>query len=120
MIPHTLSRLTSLVVLGGLLLLLPLQEIAVSGGHARKVSGEVLAVNTYDTPNTIVLRSMTGARRELIVGATVDSAADIKRGTHSVRLSDIQVGERVRLTYVKTPDGLVARSINVREGGNAP
>lgn len=108
-----LARITTLVVLAGMLLMLPLQVVA-SSGHARKVNGEVLAVNTYDTPNTIVLRTTTGQNRELIVGATVDSGADIKRGTQPVSLSDIQVGEVVMLTYVKTPDGLVARSIKVR------
>lgn len=109
-----LLRFSSLLVLGGILLALPLQAVASSGGHARKVNGEVLAVNTYDTPNTIVLRTLTAKNRELIVGATVDSDADIKRGTQPVSLGDIQVGEKVMLTYVKTPDGLVARSIKAR------
>lgn len=113
-ISTNLLRLISLVVVGGMLLTLPLQAVASSGGHARKVNGEVLAVNTYDTPNTIVLRTMTGNNRELVVGATVDSGADIKRGREAVGLGDIRVGEKVVLTYVKTPDGLVARSIKVR------
>ncbi len=113
-IPTNLLRLISLVVLGGLFLMLPLQAVASSGSHARKVNGEVLAVNTYDSPNTIVLRTMTGQNRELIVGATVDLGADIKRGTQPISLGDIQVGEKVILTYVKTLDGLVARSIKVR------
>lgn len=113
-IQTNLFRFTNLAVLGGLLLMLPLQGVASSGGHARKVNGEVVAVNTFETPNTIVLRTMTGQNRELIIGATVDSAATIKRGTQPVSLSDIQVGEVVMLTYVKTPDGLVARSIKVR------
>lgn len=113
-IPTNLLRLTSLVVMSGVLLVLPLQAAASSGKHVRKVNGEVVAVNTYDTPYTIVLRTVTAKNRELIVGATVDSGADIKRGTQAVGLSDIQVGEKVMLTYVKTPDGLVARTIKVR------
>lgn len=119
-ISTNLFRLAGLLVLGGMLLALPLHAAGSSGGHARKVNGEVLAVNTYDTPNTIVLRTVTARNRELIVGAAVDSDADIKRGTQPVSLGDIQVGEKVMLTYVKTPEGLVARSIKAREGGNAP
>ncbi len=119
-ISANLLRLTGLLVLGGMLLTLPLHAAGSSGGHARKVNGEVLAVNTYDTPNTIVLRTLTAKNKELIVGATVDSGADIKRGTQTVSLGDIQVGDKVMLTYVKTPDGLVARSIKAREGGIAP
>ena len=108
-----LLRLTGLLVIGGMLLL-PQEGVASSGGDARKVNGEVVAVNTSDIPNTIVLRTLTARNRELIVGATVEADADIKRGTQPVSLGDIQIGEKVMLTYDKTPDGLVALSIKAR------
>lgn len=79
-----------------------------------KVRGEVVAVNVNDTPNVIVLRSTTGKNQELIVGATVDPDVRITRGTTRVRLSNLKVGESVDLVYVKTLEGLVARSIHVR------
>lgn len=113
-ISTTLMRLASLALVSGLVLALPVQAAASSGDGARKVNGEVVAVNTFDTPNTIVLRTMTGKNRELIVGATVDPTVDITRGAQPVGLSDIQIGEKVMLSYIKTADGLVARTIKAR------
>lgn len=79
-----------------------------------QVQGEVVAVNLKDTPNVIVLRSTTTDNQELIVGAMVDPDVKIKRGTRHVSLSDIKPGESVAIVYVKTLEGLIARSINVR------
>lgn len=79
-----------------------------------KVRGEVVAINVNDMPNVIVLRSTTVKNQELIVGATVDPDVRITRGTTRVSLSNIKVGESVDLVYIKTLEGLVARSIHVR------
>ena len=80
----------------------------------RSVRGEVVAVNVTDTPNVIVVKTMTGKNQELIVGATVGSRTEILRGRQHVSLQDIKVGESVNLNYVKGPGGLEARSIRVR------
>lgn len=114
-LPATTRRTAaSLIALVGCLLLLIAQAAASSGSEARKVNGEVLAVNTYDSPNTIVLRTYTGTQEELIVGATVEADVNIQRGNQVVNLDEIRVGEQVKLTYVKTLEGLVARAIHAR------
>lgn len=86
---------------------------AASGSSARTVQGEVVAVNVSDSPPVIVVKAMTG-KKEMIVGATVESGAEIMRGKQRVSLDSLKVGEKVALTYVKTNDGLVARSIQAR------
>lgn len=80
----------------------------------RTVWGQVVAVNAEAAPPVIVAKAETGRHQELIVGATVGPETVITRGTHSVGLDTIRVGERVRLTYLKQPDGLVAKRIHVR------
>ncbi len=87
---------------------------AETGPAVRSVRGEVVAVNVKDSPQVIVVKAMTPDRKELIVGATVDSGAEITRGSQRITLKDIKVGESAQLTYTKNPDGLVARSIRVR------
>ncbi len=87
---------------------------AETGPGVRSVRGQVVAVNVKDMPQVIVIKAMTADKKELIVGATVDSGAEIVRGSQRVALKDIKVGESVQLTYSKNPDGLVARSIRVR------
>ncbi|MFM8550725.1 MAG: hypothetical protein ACKOCD_00155 [Nitrospiraceae bacterium] len=81
---------------------------------ARTVRGEVIAVNIQDSPNTIVVKTMKGAKDELIVGATVGADTKVLRGKQAVGLNELKAGESVDLTYVKQGDGLVARSIHVR------
>jgi hypothetical protein len=80
---------------------------------ARTVRGDVVATNVKDQPHTIVVRVMTPNRQELIVGARVPSDTRIKLGNRSATLADVRVGAVVHLTYLKNPDGLVARSITV-------
>ncbi len=80
----------------------------------RTVRGEVVASNVKDSPQVIVVKTMTAKNEELIVGATVDSGTVITRGKQRVTLDAIKVGESVDLTYLKNPDGLMARLIHVR------
>lgn len=89
-------------------------EVGATKSRFAEVQGEVMVVNVQDTPNVIVLRGVTSKNVELIVGATVDSEVDITRGDQRVSLSELQVGELVDMVYVKTLEGLIARSINVR------
>ena len=87
---------------------------AAASETVRKVRGEVVAVNTQDTPSIIVVKAMTAKKQEMIVGATVDKGVQITRGSQRVSLGDIKTGEVVELQYVKHQDGLAARSIHVR------
>ena len=80
----------------------------------RTARGEVVAVNVKDSPPVIVLKTMTANNEELIVGATVDSGTVITRGNERVTLGAIKVGEEAAMSYLKNPNGLLARSIHVR------
>jgi hypothetical protein len=85
-----------------------------AGAEVRSVRGQVVAVNVTDSPQVIVVKAMTPDKKELIVGATVDSGAEITRGNQRITLKDVKVGESAQLTYTKSPDGLAARSIRIR------
>ncbi len=102
------------VALFGLIGVLTPPVGAASGEAVRKVRGEVVAVNTQDSPSVIVVKAMTAKKQELIVGATVDQNVKITRGNQRVALGDIKTGEVVELQYVKHEDGLAARAIHVR------
>jgi predicted RecA/RadA family phage recombinase len=82
---------------------------------ARTVTGEVVAVNLTDSPQVIVVSTKVGKKQEeMIVGAAVESGAQITRGKDRVALSDIKVGQKVELTYVKSDKGLTAQSIRLK------
>jgi len=50
----------------------------------------------------------------LIVGARVPTDTKIMRGKRAIKMVDLKVGEAAALTYLKSPDGLIARSIHVQ------
>lgn len=103
-----------LVVFLGFAWAVLLSSHVASGQTVRTVRGEVVAINVNDSPNVIVVKTMTVTNKELIVGATVESGAEITRGSKPVSLSAIKVGESVVLTYIKNENGLIARSVHVR------
>lgn len=80
----------------------------------RTVRGTVLATTTAVDLQTIVVKVVLPNKEELIVGARVPTGTKITRGTRATRLADLTVGEAAELTYLKAPDGLIARSIHVR------
>jgi len=80
----------------------------------RMVRGIVMASNTAVDPQTIVVKVVLPNKEALIVGARVPTDTTITRGTRVTRLADLKVGEAAELTYLKAPDGLIARSIHVR------
>ncbi|MEK7236733.1 MAG: hypothetical protein AAB242_08925 [Nitrospirota bacterium] len=80
----------------------------------RTVRGTVMAVNTAADPQTIVVKVILPNKEELIVGARIPTDTTITRGTKATRLADLKMGEAAELTYLKAPDGLIARSIHVR------
>jgi hypothetical protein len=86
---------------------------AASESPARTVQGEIVAVNVTDSPPVIVVKTMSG-KKEMVVGAAVESGAEILRGKQKVSLDSLKAGDKVTLTYVKKGDGLAARSIQAR------
>ena len=73
-----------------------------------------MATNPAVDPQTIVVKVMLPNKEELIVGARVPTDTKITRGKRAARLADLTVGETAQITYVKSPDGLIARSIHVQ------
>lgn len=80
----------------------------------RTVQGTVVATNVDVDPQIIVVEVELPNQEELVVGARVAKDTTIMKGKQAARLADIQVGEKATITYLKTPDGLIARSIHVR------
>ena len=103
-----------LVFAFGLTALTPLITTATSETIQRTVRGTVMATNTAVDPQTIVVKVLLPNKEELIVGARVPTDTKITRGTRAARLADLTVGEAAELTYLKSTDGLIARSIHVR------
>jgi hypothetical protein len=110
------SKLCSLCLIfavGLMVLTTALATIAAETIH-RTVRGTVMATNTAVDPQTIVVKVMLPNKEELIVGARVPSDTKVTRDTHATRLADLKVGETAEITYLKSPDGLIAQSIHVR------
>jgi hypothetical protein len=80
----------------------------------RTVRGIVMATNTAVDPKTVVVKVMLPNKEELIVGADVPPDIKITRGKRAARLADLTVGEAVKITYLKSPNGLIAQSIHVQ------
>ena len=83
-------------------------------GLQRTVQGAVVAVNVDADPQIIVVEVVLPNEVELVVGASVSTDTTIMKGKQAARLADIQVGDKANITYLKTPDGLIAQSIHVR------
>jgi hypothetical protein len=103
-----------LILVGGFLTLTTPLTNATAEPIQRTVRGTVTATNSTVDPQTIVIKVMLPNKEELTVGARVPTDTKITRGTKTVRLADLKVGESADITYLKSPDGLVARSIHVR------
>lgn len=80
---------------------------------ARQVRGFVEAVNAMDTPPIIVVRSRPGFKDEVVVGVMIKQGVPIVRGNKLIGVKQIRIGDHVTLTYVKSREGLMARSITV-------
>jgi Cu/Ag efflux protein CusF len=80
----------------------------------RSMQGTVMATNTAVDPQTIVVKVTLPNQEELIVGARVPTDTKTTRGNQATKLADLKVGETAEITYLKSPDGLIAQSIHVR------
>jgi len=91
----------------------PFATVGAEAIH-RTVRGTVMATNTAVVPQTIVVKVLLPNKEELIVGARVPTDTKITRDTQATRLADLKAGETAEITYLKSPDGLIAQSIHVR------
>jgi hypothetical protein len=80
----------------------------------RTVEGTVVATDVTVDPQTIVVEVTLPNQEALVIGARVPTDTKITRGKQDVELADIKVGEKADITYLKTSDGLIARSVHVR------
>jgi hypothetical protein len=80
----------------------------------RTVHGTVVATNIDVEPQIIVVEVLLPHEEALVVGARVATDTKIKKGKQTAGLADIRAGEKATITYLKTPDGLIAQSIHVR------
>lgn len=80
----------------------------------RTVHGTVVATNVEADPPIIVVEVTLPNQEKLVVGARMATDTKIMKRKQAAQLADIQGGEKADLTYLKTPDGLIARSIHVR------
>lgn len=80
---------------------------------SKKLQGEIIALNTKEAPQILVLRVMTKTGAEMVVGALVDNKTRIEKKGKSVPLDLLSEGERVTLTYKKTKEGALAKTISI-------
>lgn len=78
-----------------------------------KLQGEVIALNTKEAPQILVMRVLTKTGAVMVVGALVDAQTKIEKKGKSVPLDQLREGERVTLTYKKTKEGALARTITI-------
>jgi len=107
------SLLCLLFAFGLVILTTPFVTVAAET-IPRTVRGTVMATNTAVDPKTVVVKVMLPNKEELIVGADVPTDTKITRGKKAARLADLTVGEAAEITYLKSPDGLIAQSIHVQ------
>jgi hypothetical protein len=100
------------VLLVGQVTGLSLSNVDASDKSA-KFQGEVIALNTKEVPQILVLRVITKSGAEMVVGALVDDKTKIQKKGKTVSLHQLSEGERVTLTYKRTREGALARTITV-------
>jgi len=85
--------------------------VALAKGAVRDVVGKVVAVEAGS--RTIVMESPVG-KTIMTVGAEVPDKASITAGKVAKSLSDIKVGDKIRMKYVREEDKLVVQSIAIQ------
>ena len=106
-----------LLLIIGVLLFGQMTELIVPSADARdngaKLQGEILALNTKEVPQILVMRVTTKTGAEMVIGALVDDKTKIEKEGKSVSLEELNEGERVILTYKRTKEGALAKSITI-------
>ena len=85
--------------------------VAFAKGAVRDVVGKVIAVELGS--KTIVMEAPVG-KSIMTVGAEVPDKASITAGKVTKKLSDIKVGDKIRMKYVREEDKLVVQSIAIQ------
>ena len=78
------------------------------------LKGDVLAVNAKDSPQILMMQVLVMGGKEMIVGALVQDDTKISRKGKSVTLGQVTEGDTIVLTYERTKEGALARTITVR------
>jgi len=84
---------------------------ALAKGEVRDMVGKVVAVELGS--KTIVMDTTVG-KSVMTVGAEVPDKASITAGNVAKKLSDIKVGDKIRMRYVREEDKLVVQSITIQ------
>ncbi len=95
----------------GLVILALLTSGALAKEAVRDMVGKVVAV--VPASRTIVMEAPVG-KTVMTVGAEVPDKASITAGKAAKSLSDIKVGDRIRLKWIREEDKLVVRSIAIQ------
>jgi Cu/Ag efflux protein CusF len=85
--------------------------MTLAKGEVRDVAGKVIAVELGS--KTIVMEAPAG-KSIMTVGAEVPDKASITAGRVAKKLSDIKVGDKIRMKYVREEDKLVVQSIAIQ------
>jgi hypothetical protein len=80
-------------------------------GAVRDIVGKVIALELGS--KTIVMEAPSG-KTVLTVGAEVPDTASITAGKVSKKLSDIKVGDKIRMKYIREEGRLVVQSIAIQ------
>lgn len=88
-------------------------SLVEANDKAAKLRGEIMALNTQEVPQIMVMRVVTKTGAEMVVGALVDDKTRIEKKGKSVTLGQLIEGEMVTLTYRKTKEGALARTITI-------
>jgi hypothetical protein len=95
----------------GLLVVGLLTATVLARTAVRDVVGKVIAV--VPASRTIVMAAPVG-KDVLTVGAEVPETASIRAGQERKTFSDVKVGDRIRMTYVREQHRLVVQSIEIQ------
>jgi len=88
-----------------------LTSVYAANNTVHEIRGTVESVGAGDDPPVIVVKGQHGSSEGIVVGAVVQQGAVILRGKRKIGLDHIHAGDKVTLKYIKTREGLLARSI---------
>lgn len=88
-----------------------LTSVYAANNTVHEIRGTVESIGAGDVPPVIVVKGQHGSSEGIVVGAVVQQGAVILRGKRKIGLDHIHVGDKVTLKYIKTREGLLARSI---------
>jgi len=83
-------------------------------GRTYRVQGIVIAVTLNQTPLLVVVDTPITPKNHMTVGAAVTGQTKLTRAGKRMPIQALKVGDSVWLTYVKSPTGLIAKSIDAK------